>query len=237
MATLNDTGAWPVGIYQIEQTDPVLGGVPNEATGAGMSNIPHLQLARRTRITQELINASGLGASVAPLVELNGTQARINGTYRYEFDDPASPAGSPGVVLVASGWATAVTQIAMESITSRMWNRFWNGTVWSPWKLIWGSVGTTQILAPSGWQRLPSGALRQWGSGVTGADGRALITFPTAFTTNTYIPMAIHAGSGPATVIEDGSVPKTTTQVTFRVWNPSSVVMAGVTVRWGADGW
>lgn len=50
MADLVDTSsAWETGIYQIETTDPVVGGVPNPNTGAGMSNIPHLQLARRTQ--------------------------------------------------------------------------------------------------------------------------------------------------------------------------------------------
>lgn len=49
MATLNDEAdEWEDGVYQIETTDPVLGGAPNPSTGAGMSNIPHLQLARRT---------------------------------------------------------------------------------------------------------------------------------------------------------------------------------------------
>ncbi len=50
MAILNDeTDEWQDGIYQLETTDPVVGGVPIEGTGAGMDNIPHLQLARRTR--------------------------------------------------------------------------------------------------------------------------------------------------------------------------------------------
>jgi hypothetical protein len=48
MANLPATAAWESGIYQIETTDPVLGGAPNPATGAGMTNIPHLQLDRRT---------------------------------------------------------------------------------------------------------------------------------------------------------------------------------------------
>lgn len=50
MANLTDeTEDWPEGVYQIETVDPVVGGTPNPLTGAGMSNIPHLQLAMRTR--------------------------------------------------------------------------------------------------------------------------------------------------------------------------------------------
>lgn len=48
MANLTETTDYPAGIYQIEMTDPVLGGAPNEGTMAGLSNIPHQQLARRT---------------------------------------------------------------------------------------------------------------------------------------------------------------------------------------------
>lgn len=50
MATLPETAEtaeW-VAVYQLEQSDPVLGGAPNEATGAGMDNIPHLHLVKRT---------------------------------------------------------------------------------------------------------------------------------------------------------------------------------------------
>lgn len=47
-ALTEDAGTYPAEIYQLEVTDPVLGGPPNEGTGAGMSNIPHKQLADRT---------------------------------------------------------------------------------------------------------------------------------------------------------------------------------------------
>ena len=47
MAKLDDTPLWS-DVYQLEQTDPVIGGAPNPATGAGIDNIPHLQLAQRT---------------------------------------------------------------------------------------------------------------------------------------------------------------------------------------------
>jgi hypothetical protein len=49
MADLVENSEFPEGVYQIETTDPVIGGAPNVGTGAGMSNIPHLLLANRTR--------------------------------------------------------------------------------------------------------------------------------------------------------------------------------------------
>lgn len=71
MADLNDaTETWQDGIYQLEQTDPVLGGPPNEATGAGMDNIPHLQLARRTRWLKAQVDALIEALEQTPLAQL-----------------------------------------------------------------------------------------------------------------------------------------------------------------------
>ncbi|PJN95698.1 hypothetical protein CNY89_06965, partial [Amaricoccus sp. HAR-UPW-R2A-40] len=57
MATLNETDEWVAGVYQIEETDPVLGGAPNEATKAGLDNIPHLHLAKRTTWLKTRVDA------------------------------------------------------------------------------------------------------------------------------------------------------------------------------------
>lgn len=67
---------FPAGIYQIEAADPVLGGAPNETTKAGLTNIPHQQLARRTgwlkmRVDQ-LVNAVvAASTTMAGLVQLS----------------------------------------------------------------------------------------------------------------------------------------------------------------------
>lgn len=237
MANLIDTGAaWPAGIYQIEETDPVLGGVPNVATGAGMTNIPHLQLAQRTQSLKDTVDNAGLGATASPLVTLNA--ARANGTYSFASSDPATPAtGVWGTVVVAAGPASSVTQMAFQGASNRAWHRSFNGTTWSAWKLIWAAASPSEVLADTGWSRLPSGQLEQWGSGVTDANGRAAITFMTAFATDKYIPGGIHHGAGHAFVIEDASFPKTTTRMTLRLWDGNTTFQAGWTVRWRAIGW
>ncbi|WP_296639203.1 phage tail protein [Roseinatronobacter sp.] len=76
MANLNDTGDQFPDVYQLEQTDPLLAGEPNEATGAGIDNIPHLQLARRTRWLKSRVDtllASVVAGttSVAGILRLN----------------------------------------------------------------------------------------------------------------------------------------------------------------------
>lgn len=62
MANLPETNTYPAGIYQIELTDPVVGGVD------GISNAQARQLANRTRwlkgVADEVIAARGDGASL-----------------------------------------------------------------------------------------------------------------------------------------------------------------------------
>lgn len=64
MTNLPENPSWPAGIYQIEQTDPVLGGPPNLAAGAGIANVQAEQLAQRTAwLKQELATALALQIS------------------------------------------------------------------------------------------------------------------------------------------------------------------------------
>jgi hypothetical protein len=183
MANLTENPAvFESGIYQIETTDPVLGGAPNVATGAGMSNIPHLQLANRTAFLKGVIDGAGLGAAAVPLVTLNSAAARLTGSYRFASGDANTPAsGVAGTVEVIAASASAVNQTAFDSATTRMWTRFWNGTVWSAWSEIWRTTGVAQNLATTGWQRLPSGLLLQWITGVTNASGDMSLSLPVAF--------------------------------------------------------
>lgn len=45
---IESAAAWVAGVRQIEKTDPVVGGPPNDATNEGITNIPLKQLADRT---------------------------------------------------------------------------------------------------------------------------------------------------------------------------------------------
>jgi hypothetical protein len=149
MANLTENPAtWETGIYQIEETDPVLGGVPNAATGAGMSNIPHKQLTDRTAWLKRVIDESGLGALAVPLVTLNSAAARITGSYRFASSDPNTPAsGVAGTVQVIAASANAVNQTALDSASTRVWTRFWNGTVWSAWREVVVLGATSGLIA------------------------------------------------------------------------------------------
>lgn len=64
MTNLPEDASWEAGIYQIEQTDPVLGGPPNLAAGAGIANVQAEQLAKRTAwLKQELDSVLALQIS------------------------------------------------------------------------------------------------------------------------------------------------------------------------------
>lgn len=85
MANLNDgTDVFP-DVYQIETTDPVLGGTPNPGTGDGLTNIPHLQLAQRTRwlrtrVDQLLAAVVAASTTVAGIVRLNNSTGSTSTT-------------------------------------------------------------------------------------------------------------------------------------------------------------
>jgi microcystin-dependent protein len=90
MGTLNDSGDSFPDILQFEQTDPVLSGEPNEATGAGLDNIPHLQLARRTRWLRTRVDQL-LGAVVQATTNVAGL-VRLNNTLTSTATDQAATA-------------------------------------------------------------------------------------------------------------------------------------------------
>jgi hypothetical protein len=247
MANLSENPAvFESGIYQIETTDPVLGGVPNVATGAGMSNIPHMQLANRTAFLKRVIDDTGLGAASVPLVTLNSAAARLTGSYRFASGDANTPAaGVAGTVEVIAASAAAVNQMAFDSASSRMFTRFWNGSVWSAWSEIWRTTGAAESLATNGWQRLPSGLILQWGSvsGTTGglaATGAAEVfvsgTFPLTFPT-----ACTFMGASPAdvlgTALQEQAFAQASSTSAFSVNLQCRQASTAMSARWFAVGY
>ena len=72
MAGLTESPNWEAEIYQIETTDPVVGGPPNLAQGQGIANAAQQQLANRTAWLKAQIEALGLGK-----VDVSELDARI----------------------------------------------------------------------------------------------------------------------------------------------------------------
>jgi len=193
LATLNylpELQQWEAQIPRLEDGWWPTGGAVNPAADGGLMNWQAGLLANRTAFLKGVIDGAGLGAAAVPLVTLNSAQARLTGSYRFASGDANTPAsGVAGTVEVIAASAGAVNQMAFDSASSRMWTRFWNGTVWSAWSEIWRTTGTESLLAANGWQRFPSGLIMQWGAAslivtnTTFSTVGAAVTFPTTFPT------------------------------------------------------
>lgn len=79
MAALTETGTWHEGIYQIETTDPVVGGPPDLAAGEGISNVASQQLADRTRwLRNELASKTAPAALLTAIKTQDGAGSGLD---------------------------------------------------------------------------------------------------------------------------------------------------------------
>lgn len=135
MATLSEVAEWVAGIYQIEQTDPVLGGAPNESTGAGLTNIPAQQLAKRTRFLKDLVEAAGVGQELGKLVANFDTITK-SGFYYGAAGATGAPDASAihSVLHIPANTVNSAYQLAMRmGTTNRLSFRRKASGVWAAW--------------------------------------------------------------------------------------------------------
>lgn len=146
MATLTEVAEWVAGIYQIEESDPVLGGPPNEATMAGVDNIPHQQLAKRSAWLRQVLLDAGIGQDASKLITNLDTITK-SGFYWANSGATGSPDSTAAVVVlhVPAGSSASGYQVAMRlGTTNRIWFRRKNASAWSAWVEIVtaASIGT-----------------------------------------------------------------------------------------------
>ena len=223
MANLNPSAEW-VPVYQLETTDPVVGGPPNEATGAGMDNIPHLQLAKRDEFLLAAINGltpleirarlltvdgagSGLDADMIDgvqlaniartdiseaflaIVDFYGGSIRVrsqNGTANANYFLQDENGVDQGAVYWDRATDTinlrryAANGITPEGVLSLYANEARiNGTIVATAQTAWMKTDAPADLSGTGYQKLPSGLIMQWGSASVANNG--VVTFPLAF--------------------------------------------------------
>jgi hypothetical protein len=202
------------------------GGAVNPAADSGLMNWQASLLANRTAFLKKVIDDTGLGAAAVPLVTLNSAAARLTGSYRFASGDANTPAsGVAGTLEVIAASASAVNQTAFDSATTRMWTRFWNGSVWSAWSEIWRTTGTAENIAANGWQRLPSGLILQWGEGSVPANTSLTFTFPVAWPVG-FLQGAVAAGGTPASSASYGIDAISLTQ--GRLYNAHPTLLQGL---------
>jgi hypothetical protein len=189
LSYLPELQQWEAQIPRLEDGWWPTGGAVNPAADGGLMNWQAGLLANRTAFLKGVIDGAGLGAAAVPLVTLNSAQARLTGSYRFASGDANTPAsGVAGTVEVIAASASAVNQMAFDSASSRMWTRFWNGSVWSAWDLIWSAARGSRSFGATMAVTLPDGTLFQAGSvtfPVTNASTSTInLTFPQAFPAN-----------------------------------------------------
>ncbi|MFI0396039.1 pyocin knob domain-containing protein [Paracoccus jiaweipingae] len=180
MADLPESADWVDGIYQIETTDPVVGGPPNLALGQGISNVQAQQLAQRTSYLKSAINGLGGEAGGVPGADLDALTG--SGAYRIAIGDNASPASTyEGALQHVEGANGIAWQVAFMS-NGRSYTRHRTDATptWTAWALAWSEASATFSAGLSGYQIFPSGLIMQWGQlGTSGGVGQ--VTFPIAF--------------------------------------------------------
>lgn len=204
MANLPEANEYPAGIYQIETTDPVLGGPPNEATKAGLANIPAMQLAKRTnwlksRVDTLLGKAIAATTLVAGLVRLSNA---VNSTSETEAatpravksaNDNAESRALKTTSITTSGLAIGGGSLGQDrevGVPAATQEEAVTGTIntkaMTPLRVAQAiaSKYSDRSVATSGYQVLPSGLILQWGQvSVSGAAafGTENAVFPLTF--------------------------------------------------------
>lgn len=205
MAGLPGGNDWPASIYQIEQTDPVVGGPPNEGTGAGLSNIPHWQLERRTNWLKPKVDALieavvAASTTIAGLVKLTDsttststTTAATPNAVKAANDNANTRARASRKVevsglLTGGGTLEADVEIGLPAATLAEAEAGESSTkVMTPVATRRAIVSSfSQNFNSNGSVVLPNGAIFQWGRVITDATGKGSVTFPLAFPTSAF---------------------------------------------------
>lgn len=204
MADLNDSAAsWEAGVYQIETTDPVIGGAPNPGTGAGMSNIPHLQLAKRTVWLKEQVEALVADLATLGISDISGLQAAL---------DLKAPIASPAL----TGNPTAPTPAQFDDDTSIATTAFVQRAL--------GNYHHAETVA-AGFTVLPADAGKAY---VCGLASGITITMPTIAATELGACFTfVNTGTADVTVQRAGSdtIDTGAAAVTSVVLPPNSAIM------------
>ncbi len=210
MADLPEGIDWSAGIYQLEATDPVIGGPPNLTTRNGMSNIPHQLLANRTQWLKRHMMAFNSTRSITGATVLDETDvgrlhvivanaaitlpdaSAVRAGAALHFVSTAAAASTIAAAGADTIGAAGPTNVASVTIGLRgTLTLVSNGA--GTWVATAGSVqlagsgAFAASIAANGYQRLPTGLILQWGAGVLPTNGATstsvTVTLPLAWPT------------------------------------------------------
>ncbi|MFJ7792901.1 hypothetical protein [Pseudomonas sp. NPDC096950] len=222
MADLPELNEWTEGIYQLETSDPVLGG-PD-----GIDNLQGKQLANRTRwlkgkidslIEGTLSVAKSVKLATARTISISGAatgNASFDGSANADITmtlaDSGVAAGSYAKVSVnAKGLVTGGGALAIADIPVATSAQMATGTSLSlvPTVLAVMSLFAKRSFGKNDYIRIPDvpgGLIINWGSALVNASGDINVNYPLGYSAMEFITLAVSGQNTDAAYLSTGVV-------------------------------
>lgn len=231
MANLPETSTYDSGVYQLETTDPVLGGA------GGKANAPGINLANRTKYLKDHVD---ILETIVPQAEAEaGTATTLRG-WTAQRVKQAIVAALTALVVQATETVIGIAEIATQTEADAGTD---DARIVTPKKLLNGQAMSLTVPAGNagGYYKAPTwmgGWILQWGSVNVLNTGTTSTSFTIAFPT--VCAGVIHCptqGATPALVHTGiNHVTSDLTGFSARAWDHSGTQIALV-MRWHAIGW
>ena len=143
----------------------------------------------RLQSFSDVFNVQAIGASTVLTLSANGSERLRIGTSG-QIGIAGANYGTSGQALVSNGsdaapsWQTISSGLTAAS-TAEAQAYASDSVALTPLKMKQAMQGSNYSLASSGYQKLPSGLIIQWGTAVGSAAGPVLVTYPIAFQNST----------------------------------------------------
>ena len=241
---LQEEATWTDQIFEIVNGYKVQAAT-SRGSGDGFVNRQSRELANRTlylkgEIEQLIDDLAELGAEVddidlSTLFDIRGGQL-LNGAAGAKLWAQPNGDGSGVTITPATAAGGALAAAALTySTASQKWNFVGGVRSEGADVLTANHAALAASIGGTGYQKLPSGLIIQWGMATVAGDGLAYVTFPLAFTQACHFVCGSHVGGDIAMVSEvDGS--RTTAGVQLVVRNPERSWTAGWPVNFLAIG-
>lgn len=156
-----------------------------------------------------------------------------NGTFLVGSSTLNIPINSSGFIVMMRQTANYGRQIYYQRDGSRMFTRNWTNNVWGSWTEIGGGNVTG-----SGWIRLPSGLIIQWGTTIvtTSSSNLGIIPLNTTFPSNLYTSIIVNGDWGVSAARPQGFVVYPPNSNTSQIAFACGVTSGNVRANWIAIG-
>ncbi|ERI13512.1 pyocin knob domain-containing protein [Brucella intermedia] len=156
-----------------------------------------------------------------------------NGTFLVSSTSTSIPLASSGFVVMMRQTASYGRQIYYQRDGSRIFTRNWTNNVWGPWTEIGGGN-----LVASGWIRLPSGLIIQWGTSVvsTSTSNLGVVPLNVSFPNSLYTYLTVNGDWGVSAARPQGFVGYPPGSNINQIAFACGVASSSVRVNWIAIG-